>query len=36
VLDAVYRADRALKRGDIRDYELADRLVQTVRQAIRG
>ena len=36
VLDAVYRADRALKRGDIRDYELADRLVQTVRQATRG
>jgi hypothetical protein len=36
VLDAVYRADRALKRGEIRDYELADRLVQTVRQAIRG
>jgi len=36
VLDAVYRADRALKRGEIKDVELADTLVHTVRQAIRG
>ena len=36
VLDAVYRADRALKRGEVRDHELADRLVQTVRKAVRG
>jgi DNA polymerase III delta subunit len=36
VLDQVYRADRALKRGEIRDTELASTLVQTVRQAIRG
>ncbi|HYQ89330.1 MAG TPA: hypothetical protein VEU09_06855 [Candidatus Binatia bacterium] len=36
VLDQVYQADRALKRGEIRDTELASALVQTVRQAIRG
>jgi DNA polymerase III delta subunit len=36
VLDQVYQADRALKRGEIRDSELATTLVQTVRQAIRG
>ncbi len=36
VLDQVYRADRALKRGEIRDTELASTLVQTVRRAIRG
>jgi len=36
VLDQVYRADRALKRGEIRDAELASTLVQTVRRAIRG
>jgi len=36
VLDQVYQADRALKRGEIRDTELASTLVQTVRQAIRG
>ncbi|HYQ96635.1 MAG TPA: hypothetical protein VER38_06450, partial [Candidatus Eisenbacteria bacterium] len=36
VLDQVYRADRALKRGEIRDAELADALVQNVRQAIHG
>lgn len=36
VLDQVYRADRALKRGEIRDVELASTLVQTVRRAIRG
>ena len=36
VLDQVYRADRALKRGQIRDTELADTLVQSVRRVIRG
>jgi DNA polymerase III delta subunit len=36
VLDQVYRADRALKRGEIRDTELALTLVQSVRRAIRG
>ena len=36
VLDQVYQADRALKRGEIRDAELASTLVQTVRRAIRG
>jgi DNA polymerase III delta subunit len=36
VLDQVYQADRALKRGEIRDTELASTLVQTVRHAIRG
>ena len=36
VLDQVYQADRALKRGEIRDTELASTLVQTVRRAIRG
>ena len=36
VLDQVYRADRALKRGQIRDAELADTLVQSVRRVIRG
>jgi DNA polymerase III delta subunit len=36
VLDQVYRADRALKRGEIRDTELALSLVQSVRRAIRG
>jgi len=36
VLDRIYQADRALKRGEIRDTELASTLVQTVRQAIRG
>jgi len=36
VLDQVYRADRALKRGEIRDTELASTLVQTVRRALRG
>jgi DNA polymerase III delta subunit len=35
VLDQIYRADRALKRGEIRDTELASTLVQTVRRAIR-
>jgi hypothetical protein len=36
VLDQVYRADRALKRGEIRDAELADALVHSVREAIHG
>lgn len=36
VLDRIYQADRALKRGELRDTELASTLVQTVRQAIRG
>jgi len=36
VLDQVYRADRALKRGELRDSELASTLVQTVREALRG
>lgn len=36
VLDAVYRADRALKRGEIRDVELAETLVHTVRQFLYG
>ena len=36
VLDQVYRADRALKRGEIRDTELALSLVQNVRHALRG
>ena len=36
VLDQVYRADRALKRGEIRDAELADALVQSVRQILHG
>jgi DNA polymerase III delta subunit len=36
VLDQVYRADRALKRGQIRDAELADTLVQSVRRVIRA
>ena len=36
VLDQVYRADRALKRGEIRDTELALTLVQNVRRVIRG
>lgn len=36
VLDRIYQADRALKRGEIRDTELASTLVQTVRRAIRG
>jgi hypothetical protein len=36
VLDQVYRADRALKRGELRDTELASTLVQTVREALRG
>lgn len=36
VLDQVYRADCALKRGEIRDVELADALVHNVRQVIHG
>lgn len=36
VLDQVYRADRALKRGELRDTELALTLVQNVRRVIRG
>ena len=36
VLDRIYQADRALKRGEIRDVELASTLVQSVRRAIRG
>ena len=36
VLDQVYRADRALKRGEMRDSDLAQALVQNVRRAIRG
>ena len=36
VLDQIYRADRALKRGEVRDAELADALVHSVREAIRG
>ncbi|MBI4363998.1 MAG: hypothetical protein HY568_01080 [Candidatus Latescibacteria bacterium] len=35
-LDAVYRADRGLKRGDLRDSDLVETLVSTVRRAIRG
>jgi DNA polymerase III delta subunit len=36
VLDQVYRADRALKHGEIRDTELTLFLVPSVRRAIRG
>jgi len=36
VLDQIYNADRALKRGEIRDTELTLSLVQSVRRAIRG
>ena len=36
VLHEVYRADRALKRGEIRDAELTMSLVQNVRRVIRG
>jgi len=36
VLDQVYQADRGLKRGEIRDTELASTLVHTVRRATRG
>ncbi len=36
VLDQVYRADRALKRGEMRDSDLTQALVQNVRRALRG
>jgi len=36
VLDQIYHADRALKRGEIRDNDLALSLVQSVRRAIGG
>jgi hypothetical protein len=36
VLDAVYRADRSLKRGELTDEDLMDALAFAVEDALRG
>jgi hypothetical protein len=36
VLDAVYRADRALKRGELKDADLMETLSVAVEDALRG